>query len=198
MELGPGSGGGNSSLVNDEPDDQTTVVGVRPKITRRNVVFIVAITVVYVGWGISRGHYELPIMFLIYSAGAGLYAARPSTIVSAGGIRRPWRPRGIVGWGEVASVVAPTAGLPGVRLQLTSGKVLVLNDIPSDRSEAVAAIGSKPIQRLPIPRTTPPPLSQQDPTPMQMEADVERRAQALAEEWRRMEANKPPNRRTGD
>ena len=57
----------------------------------------------------------------------------------------PWRLRGVIGWGQVASVMSPTNGLPGVRLQLTSGKVVVLADICSEQTDVVASIGNKAV-----------------------------------------------------
>ena len=180
----------------DDAEAPATVRGVRPKPTRLNIVWLVTAGCLYIGWGIAKGSYQLPIMFVLLTLFFGLQLLRPPTIVSIGGIRRPWHPRNVVAWGEVASIVIPTIGLPGVRLLLTSGKVLVLADIPSDRSEAVAAIGGKSTQRMPVPRSTPVRSAQQDPTPMEMEADVERRARALAEERRRMNTDQrwPPNR----
>jgi len=41
--------------------------------------------------------------------------------------------------------MSPTNGLPGVRLQLTSGKVVVLADICSEQTDVVASIGNKAV-----------------------------------------------------
>ena len=174
------------TVTGDRTDnDVGTVVGRRASLKRSNFLLLAAMIGVYVVLGILTGRYQLPILAGGLLVILAIVSRRPPTTVSAGGIRRPWQTRGVIGWGEVASVVSPAVGLPGVRLELTSGKVVALTDIPSEETEAVATIGDKPIRPVRLPRTSPP-AAHSEPTPMDIEADVERRAQALADERRRL------------
>ncbi len=173
-------------LVNPPHDDVATVVGRRATSTRTSVLLLLAVIGGFVVLALTTGRYQSPAFAgAIVVAGAMVGAFRPPTIVSAGGIRRPWRLRGVIGWGQVASVMSPTNGLPGVRLQLTSGKVVVLADISSEQTDVVASIGNKAVRPM-APARTAPSTAHGEPTAMDVEADVVRRARALADERRRL------------
>ncbi len=108
-------------------------------------------------------------------------AWRPPTQITAEGIRRPWRRLGFVPWTDVSCVLAPQPGLYRLRLQLTDGKVVSLDDIPGDRTAALAAIGGKEVIRPAVPTVRPGPHPSPRPrTDDEVLADVTRQAAALA------------------
>ncbi len=81
----------------------------------------------------------------------------------------------------------PLAGDGWPMLALRGGKTVALQDLPVTDAAAVAAIGGKHLlPRTPLPalRTAP-----RRPTDEDLAADVQRRAEALSKEWKRMEAD---------
>lgn len=137
---------------------------------------VVALGVVY---GIRRGEWFFA-LYGFYPVGSLAVSWRPPTVVSADGVRRPWRRPGRVSWTDVVAVVAPQPGLSGMRLQLTSGKKMLL-DIPGDRTAAVAAIGGKEVVLPARPVVRPaPPRAPGLRTDQHVLADVTRQAAALA------------------
>ena len=110
-----------------------------------------------------------------------------ATVVSADGITRPWRRISVLSWDDVASVAAVAPGVYPVRLNLTGGKSLALEDIPAAESAAVAALGRKsvePVRQL-VAAARPP---DRERNALQIEADVTRQAEVLAEQRRQMAA----------
>ncbi len=159
--------------------DGVTVVGRRKQVTRRDWAIRGVLTCWYLIYSIVRGRYELPIFFLLLILVVFLLERRPSTVVSTGGIGRPWRRPRFIGWSEVASVAKPLPGSPGTQLQLVNGKTVTLADIPADESASVAHIGGKAVQSPAIPTKPPREKARTDDEIM---ADVTRRASALAEQ----------------
>ena len=108
-------------------------------------------------------------------------------------IHRPLRRYSHLYWSAVDTVAAPAPEFHSVRLNLVNGPTISLADIPATESAAVAALGGKRIER-PLPVRLPP-RSPTRRTDQDVEADVARRAKALAEERAVMEANNPRLRR---
>jgi hypothetical protein len=105
--------------------------------------------------------------------------ARPPSVVSADGIRRPWHRPGRFAWSDVESVAALELGRWGCKLNLTTGKTLPLTDIPSEKTAALAAIGGKRV----APARRPPAgskLADRVRSDVESAADVTRQAWALA------------------
>ncbi|WP_306828599.1 hypothetical protein [Nakamurella flavida] len=145
----------------------------------------VAVLVLLV-WDLWRGRGGFAGMWLIYFAGLWIYAQRSPTVVDAAGIRRPWRLRRSVTWAEVDAVAAPQLGVEQVRLVLTTGRTLTLDDIPAEHAAEVAALGGKELRR-PVPLSLPRPAPR-EPTDAQRAADLDRRARALADQRAELDA----------
>ena len=137
-----------------------------------------------------RHRYEVFLLIAIFGVFQATTLFRPPTVVDASVIRRPWRRRSLVSWPEVASVAAPEPGILGVRLTLTNGKTVRLRDIPAAESALVASIGGKELL-APPPLRMPPPRATGVRSDIEIADDVARRAKALSDEWRRMDAQLP-------
>lgn len=177
------------------------VVGKRAPVSlkqQRILVVTAALYTAFVAWQVSQGRWTSTGAFIVWVVWVGVIFLRPATVADREGIRRPWRRRRFVPWSEVDEVLAPQIGTHPVRLRLTSGKTLALDDIAATASAEVARIGGV---RVAAPeKYRPPPARPRQPTDRDVEADVNRRAQALAErgaqldaEYRRIQGrNRPP------
>lgn len=177
-------------------DDLQPVTGKTFRPTKRAVRFAVAAAVLYVayvGYVISTGRFSFLLGYVIFAVRPLYEALRPPTVVSTAGISRPWCRKSFVSWIEVESVMRLELGYPSVRLLLSSGKTLVLADIPADRSADVAALGEKQVIKatLSVPRPAP---THHEPSARDLEADVNRRADALAAGWAKLAAQNQHNR----
>lgn len=133
-----------------------------------------------IAYGLHSDEWLLAI-YSLYPVGTVAVRSRPPTQVTAEGVRRPWRRRGFVPWTDVASVLAPQPGLFGMRLQLTNGKKVALDDIPGDQTAAVAAIGGKDVVQPARPSVPSfPPRLPRARTDADVLGDVTRQAAALA------------------
>jgi hypothetical protein len=166
---------------------ESTVVGRRQRTSPKALRILLVFVVLVIAWAVISGRWFLLSIYAVLGLTQFLLYLRPPTVVSATGVQRPWRLRSVIGWGQVASVAAPMPGKFAPRLNLVSGKSVALDDIPADQSALVAAIGHRELL-LPPPYQPPPPSlpSQRPRTDLEVEADVERRARALAEERRRL------------
>jgi hypothetical protein len=172
-----------------EPAGESPIIGVRrPPMTRKTyravVLMGLAIVVLFV-WDMMRGRWSGLIIAPVFAAPALLQALRPPTVIDAEGIRRPWRRPRMISWPEVASVLAPQLGLDWTRIRLTNGRTIDLTDVPPDRSAAVATLGGQSVVVEQQARR--PALPAAPRTDREIEADVQRRAQALAAERQEME-----------
>lgn len=145
----------------------------------------------YVGvvvWALSRARPDyFPLIYSFYFLVPVVQRLRRPTVVSADGITRPWRRVSVLSWRDVASVAAAAPGVYPVRLNLTGGKIVSLDDIPATESRAVAALGGKhvePARRL----VATPRLPDRQRNALQIEADVTRQAEVLAEQRRQLAA----------
>ena len=169
-----------------------TVVG-RPSRQRRPInpkamAILGLIYICVVVWALSRARPDyFPLIYSLYFLVPVLQRLRPPTVVSADGIIRPWRRRSVLSWDEVASVAAVAPGVYPVRLNLTGGKSLPLDDIPAAESAAVAALGGKTLQPV-KPWVAAPRHSARERNAAQIEADITRQAEVLAEQRRQMAA----------
>ena len=165
-------------VVSDEaPAEAARLVGRPVMVSRRQLILMVVLTISVVVFVVWQHQYLL----LLYPAFLVVNFTRvieqPPSVVTAG-VSRPWQWRSRIDWDEVASVAAPEAGKRGSKLNLTDGKAVALLDIPADQAAAVAVIGGKEVaapqylQRPSIPG--------RPKTDMEVEADVRRRAEALA------------------
>ncbi len=181
--------------MTDQPQPGTgaiTIVG-RPSPNRRpiNPKAMAILGVVYVGvlaWALSGSRPDyFVLVYSLYFLVPVIQRLRPPTVVSAQGISRPWRRISVVSWDDVASVAGVAPGVYPVRLNLTGGKSLPLDDIPAADSVAVAALGGRSVQ--PVKRSVAAPrYPERERSAMQIEADVTRQAGALAEQRRQMAA----------
>lgn len=173
------------------PPDQNEggLAGRRLAMSGKRITFFIVFYLCYAAFGIVRHHYEFSILVVVFGGALALNMLRPPTVVGAGGIRRPWRRPAIIHWSEVASIAAPQPGIVGVRLNLKSGKTVALKDIEMAKSHELATIGGKDVP-APPPLRVParPPERRSDEA---IAADVERRAKALSDEWRRLDAQSP-------
>lgn len=174
--------------AHNEDDPASTVVGRRPRqSTAKERIFGAVLIGAVLVYAIVSRHILLVGFYLFLGLIRFALHLRPPTVVSATGIRRPWRPRSVIGWSQVASVSLPVPGKFAPRLNLRSGKSVVLDDIPGDQSSVIAEIGGKELLVPPPYKPPPPSLPSQRPrTDLEIEADVDRRARALAEERRRL------------
>lgn len=169
-----------------------TVIGRRSRQRRPvNPKAMAVLGLVWVGvvvWALSRARPDyFPLIYSLSFLVPVFQRLRPPTVVSAEGITRPWRRMPVLSWDEVASVAAVAPGVYPVRLNLTGGKSLPLDDIPANESAAVAALGAKPVQ--PVKRWVAAPRQpDRERNAMQIEADVTRQAEVLAEQRRQMAA----------
>ena len=158
------------------------VTGVQRQVRHRSLLTATSALLMAVGvaYGIRRGEWFF-LFYGLWGAGSLAMSWRPPTQVTAAGVRRPWRRVGFVPWPDVALVIAPQIGLTAMRLELTDGRKLPLDDIPAARCAEVAAIGGKEMVRpaLPTVRSGPPPPPRPRPDDHGL-ADVSRQAQALA------------------
>ena len=174
------------------------IVGGRAAMSRRQVRFLVVALVVYaafLAWTISRGHWSSTVTAGFFVVVATVRAVRKPTVVSPDGISRPWRRPGSVSWSEVDRIARPQPGIPGVQLWMKSGSTVTLDDVAADQTEAASRIAGIPIGYSTHPRVSPRSPSVRDDTA----ADVDRRAQALADrgklldaEYRRIRGERPP------
>jgi hypothetical protein len=107
---------------------------------------------------------------------------RPPTVITAAGIDRPWCRRSFLTWDSIDHVVEQSY-VSDVRVTTTEGKTLRLFGVDASLTADVAALSARPVRphQIPTPRTV-----TKEPTQREMEADVARRAAALADERRRM------------
>lgn len=181
--------------MTDEPatgDGSTTIVG-RPSAPRRpiNPKAMAILGLGYIGvilFALSRSRPDyFVLIYPLYLLVPVFQRLRPPTVVSANGIVRPWRRLTAVSWDDVASVAGAAPGVYPVRLNLINGRSLPLEDIPAAESAAVAALGEKSVQ--PVKRwVATPHHSERERSATQIEADVTRQAQILAEQRRQMAA----------
>ena len=165
------------------------MTGRRPEVSRAFRRWQLVVFVLLVGWALwqwRRGEGTFTLLSLGFLIVSWVMTARPPTVVAAGGIRRPWRIRRTVTWAEVDAVAAPQLGVEQVRLLLTTGRTLTLDDIPAEHAAEVAALGGKELRR-PVPLSLPRPAPR-EPTDAQRTADLDRRARALAEQWAELDA----------
>ena len=146
---------------------------------------------VYVGvivWSLSRSRPDYFVLcYPLYFLAPVLLRLRPPTVVSAKGIIRPWRRISVLSWDQVAWVAAVAPGVYPVRLNLTDGRSVPLEDIAVAESAAVAALGGKnvePVKRLRAAMPHP----DRPRNAVQIQADVTRQAEVLAEQRRQMAA----------
>lgn len=166
----------------------TTVVGRRSVMSRRERTLLVTVAIFYaalVGWRLSQGEWTMTGAFLVWVAWLIVIRFRRPTQVDSSGIRRHWRLRGFVDWRDVDRVASPQPGIGSVRLWMKNGRTLTLDDVAVDRSDSVAAIGDVPVGFPPRPTPPPRPTQRSD---GEIEADVDRRARALAERGKQLDA----------
>ena len=177
--------------MSEGPDEtQETLVGRRPApLTRTQLVCYLVYLGCAIGYAIVRDRFELIVFVVVFSLYPAVQLRQPSTVVNRAGIRRPWRRPAIVYWPEVASVAAPQPGNAEVRLTLTTGKTVGLQGIWATHSAQVAALGGKELLAPPPVRMPPRALGVR--SDIEITADVERRAKALSDEWRRLDQQSP-------
>lgn len=150
------------------------------------ILGLVYIGVILFALSRSRPSYFV-LVYPLYFLGPVFQRLRPPTVVSTNGIVRPWRRISVVSWDDVASVAGASPGVYPARLNLTNGKSMPLEDIPAAEAAAVAALGGKSVQ--PVTRwVATPHHSERERSAVQIEADVTRQAQMLAEQRRQMAA----------
>jgi len=178
------------------PSGPAQILGHRPQMTRRSKIWTpvaVLLMVCLLIWAIVRERWSFAVFFPAYMAILIALQARPRTVVNPTGIHRPFRRRSLILWSTVDTISAPAPEFPTVRVNLINGPTISLHDIPTGESAAVAAIGGKQIAR-PEPTRFPPPSPARR-TDQDIEADVTRRAKALAEERAALELRNPRLRR---
>ena len=177
-----------------DPDDgsgegEPTIVHGRtqPPIRRSQVLAIaVAVVAFMVLWIVVGPRDPFFVLYLLFPAGSLFVRWRPRSVIDASGIKRPWRRPSFITWDEVASIDPPTPGVWAVHLRLASGKSVTVDDVAVAQSALVGRIGGKPMTARPVVLGRPP--SQRPRTDMEVEADVTRKAQALAEHRKQMAA----------
>ena len=169
-------------------DGPSTVVGEqrtqRPS-TRTQVIGYIAVCAV-IALEAVHGRFDFVLLYLpIGLAVQGWLRRRPPTVVSAEGVRRPWRRIAFVDWTDVAAVGRPQLGVWAASLILVNGKRVVLDDIAADRSAAIAQIGQKELSAPTVVQLPAAASPYRVRTPMEIEADVTRQAAVLAQqrEW---------------
>jgi hypothetical protein len=172
------------------PEPTPALVGQRPHITRRALLCLGAVYGCYAVFGVMRHRYEVFVFIAIFGLFQAITLFHPPTLVDASGIRRPWRRLSFVSWPDVATVAAPEPGIVGVRLTLTNGKTVRLRDISAAESALVASIGGTELL-APPPLRMPPARAAGVRSDVEIADDVARRAKALSDEWRRMDAQLP-------
>ena len=175
----------------------TEIVGRRPPMTpkaSRVTVVLAVLFVLFVVVQVARGRWTGLLVFGFWAVVLVGRQALPRTVVDASGIRRPWHRRSHIHWVDVETVAEPLPGNYPVRLNLAGGSTVSLRDIPAAESAAVAALGGKQVART-VPVRPPPPRPGQR-TDADIEADVARRACALAEERAAWERQNPWPRAT--
>ncbi len=110
-------------------------------------------------WAVVRGLVHQLSFTLVYVpvliSGLAL-RFRPRVVVSAGGIRRPWCLRSVIGRDDVQSVLAREPGAPFARIRLRNEKTVTLDGVSAAQSAAVAALGGKHVATAPRPALPPP------------------------------------------
>ena len=133
------------------------VVGVRQRLfyRRRWLVAVVSAACVFLLVMPFVWHQEHLLLFAAYPLVTIVVHSRPVTVVTASGISRPWRARRRVDWSDVESVEAPagmskvTSETPSagrVRLHLTNGRQVTLDDISASEAPMIAGLGDKPMR----------------------------------------------------
>ena len=177
----------------------TEIVGRRPPMTRKAIRFTVLLALLLVVLfvvQVARGRWTGLLLPALWTVVLLVQRLRPPTVVNASGIRRPWRRRSRISWVEVETVAEPLPGHHPVRLNLVGASPVSLDGIPAAQSAAVAALGEKQVTRA-VPMRLPPPRPGHR-TDADIEADVARRARALAEERAALEMRYPRLRRAAD
>lgn len=174
------------------------IVGRRAVMSRRERRITVVALVTYaafLAWTVSRGHWSSIATGAFLAVIATVRVVRKPTVVDGYGIVRPWRRPRTVTWPEVDRIARPQPGIPGVQLWMKSGSTVTLDDVAADQTEAVSRIAGIPIGYSTHPRVSPRSPSVRDDTA----ADVDRRAQALADrgrlldaDYRRIRGERPP------
>jgi hypothetical protein len=171
--------------------------------TQRNKAWTIVALLIYVSLFIlevSRQRWSFVIFFPIYAAILMARYLRPPTEVNSTGIHRPLRRRSYILWDTVKTIAAPAPEFHTVRINLINGTTIALHDIPASESATVAANGGKQI--TPAIPVRVPPRSPTRRTDQDLEADVARRAAALAAEradlerrYPRLQRREPPSAR---
>ncbi len=185
-----------------DPAAPIRIVGRRPQLTRVARVVLAVTAVIWCAllvWDVYRQRWSGPVLVGVWLAAVLALRLRPPAVVDASGVRLPWRRRGHLSWTEVDTVAQTLPGYSFVQLNMVDGSTVSLDGIPIAQAAAVAALGGKRVAP-PEPRrrsaVSPPPPARR-PTDQDIEADVARRAQALAEEraaWERRSAPRPGER----
>lgn len=169
-----------------EYDDETTIIGGRPRPRSRIQIIALALCVLVAGLlafrDIASGRPRTFVAFLwpyiLLFVISTVLRFRPPTVIDGHGIRRPWRKRAFIPWDEVRSVISPDPAFYLTRLKLEDGTTIELPGLPVARSAAIAALGHKQVTRdVPAIRPSPEPRER---SAQEIEADVGRRAAALA------------------
>ena len=191
--------------VTQESAAASRIVGRRSTLSRGARVLLVILLVVWcplIAWDVYRQRYAGPLLVVVWVVALLVLRRRPPTVADASGVRLPWCRRSHISWTEVDTVAPSLPGLSLVRLNLVDGSTVSLGGIAVARSAEAAALGGKRIaapepRRWPSAAPPPPPRRRTD---RDIEADVARRAQALAEEregWERRETLLRGTRRPG-
>ena len=178
--------------MTEEQSKPARLLGHRPQMTRSIKAWTTVATLMYMGLFIlevSRQRWSFVVFFPIYAAILMARYLRPPTEVNSSGIHRPLRRRSFILWDAVGTIAAPAREFHTVRINLTNGSTIALHDIPASESATVAAIGGKRITPA-IPVRVPPKRPTRR-TDQDIEADVARRAAALAAERADLERRYP-------
>lgn len=176
--------------------DDARVIGDRRSARRVGLTWLFPVFyVLFAVFHFVRGSVGLGVFAVAVAAAYVFLRLRPPTVVDERGIHRPYRwRRRFIAWPEVDAVVIPPTGLepptaPRVAL-VGGGRPVVLDDIPPDQAETVARIGDRPLHRPPVTGVPTVPLTprRKEPTDLDIEADVSRRAAALHQRWSEIEA----------